>query len=83
MSFGPQYETVSDGAGGTMLQANYAPKGKFSFRRHYNCQICGFTYPEDEVVLDDSGAAYCLRFNHYEEIDKPSGGEMKFGSSGD
>ena len=81
MSFGPQHEWVDDGAGGTMLQANYATKGKFSWRKWHNCQICGFSYPEDEVVFDDSGTAYCLRFNHYEEIDKPSGGSFKFGSS--
>ena len=83
MGFGPQHEWVDDGAGGTMLQANYATKGKFSWRRWYNCQICGFSYPEDEVILDDNGAAYCLRFNHYEEIGKPSGGSFKFGSSED
>ena len=83
MSFGPQHETVDDGAGGTMIQANYAPKGKKSFRRHYNCQICGFTYPEDEVILDDSGAAYCLRFNHYEEIGKPTGGSFLHGGKED
>lgn len=83
MSFGPQYETVSDGDGGTMLQCNYATKGPKSFRRHYNCQICGFTYPEDEVILDDSGAAYCLRFNHYLEIDKPTAGSLKFGGKDD
>lgn len=83
MSFGPQYETVSDGAGGTMTQANYAAKGKKSFRRWYNCQICGFSYPEDEVALDDSGAAYCFRFNHDQEMGKPTGGSFLHGGTGD
>ena len=80
MSFGPQYEEVDDGAGGKMIQANYATKGGYSFKRWYNCQICGLSYPEDEVILDDeSGAAYCLRFDHYLEIGKPSAGELEHG----
>ncbi len=83
MGFGPQHETVDDGAGGTMLLANYASKGPQSWRRWYNCQICGFSYAEDEVVIDDSGAAYCYRFKHYEEIGKPTAGRLKFGGSSD
>ncbi len=83
MSFGPQHEIVDDGDGGTMIQANYAPKGPKSWRRHYNCQICGFTYAEDEVALDDGGAAYCFRFNHDEEIGKPTGGSFLFGATDD
>lgn len=67
MGFGPQHEEVSDGAGGTMVQANFATKGPHSFRRWYNCQICGLSYPEDEVVLY-GGVAYCIKFKHYEEI---------------
>jgi len=78
MGFGPEHEVVSDGAGGTMIQANFATGKGQSFRRWYNCQICGFSYPEDEVILEGD-AAYCLRFDHYLEIDKPTGGEMKFG----
>jgi len=76
MAFGPQYEEVDDGAGGTMIQANYTSKGPASFRKWYNCQICGLSYPEDEVELDDSGAAYCYRFDHYLEIDKKSAAEI-------
>ena len=79
MGFGDQYEWVSDGDGGLMLQANYATGRRHSFRRWYNCQICGLSYPEDEVTLDEGGAAYCHKFHHDEEIGRPSAGEMKFG----
>jgi len=81
MGFGPQHETVSDGAGGTMVQANYATGKGQSFKRWYNCQICGFSYPEDEVILD-GGLAYCLKFDHYLDIDKLSAGELKFRGMG-
>lgn len=55
-----------------MLEAQFAPKGRFSWRRHYVCQICGFTYPQDEVLVK-GGLAYCYRFSHDQDSKREGG----------
>jgi len=57
------------GGSTTMIEAQFTPRGKQSWRRWYNCNICGLTYPEDEVRLI-GGAAYCVKFKHYLEAEQ-------------
>jgi len=52
-----------------MFEAQRATRGPYSFRKWYTCRICGFDFPEDQVVLR-GGAAYCIPYNHYYEIEK-------------
>jgi hypothetical protein len=54
------------GGSTTMIEAQFTPRGKQSWRRWYNCQICGLTFPEDEVRVIGE-AAYCIKFKHYLE----------------
>lgn len=50
-----------------MIEAQFTPKGRFSFKRHYNCAICGLTYRADKVVLR-GGTPYCIPLKHYRDI---------------
>jgi hypothetical protein len=47
-----------------MLQAEFTTKGRHSFRKWYQCTVCTFSYPEDEIVFVN-GAPYCTRYKHY------------------
>jgi hypothetical protein len=61
------YRRVNPTAGSTtMIEAQFTPRGRQSWRRWYNCRICGLTFPEDEVRIVN-GAPYCIKFKHYLE----------------
>ncbi len=49
-----------------MYEAEFAVRKGHTFQRHYNCVICRFTYPRNEVVLR-RGKAFCIPRGHYKE----------------
>jgi hypothetical protein len=63
-----QYTNTSELSSTTMVQAEFTAKGRHSWRKWYVCTICGFSFPEDQVVLI-GGAPYCTKYKHYEDAE--------------
>lgn len=59
-----QYSNTSELSSTNMVEVNFTSKGRHSWRRWYQCSICGFSFPEDQVVLV-GGAAYCTKYKHF------------------
>ena len=72
------YESTGGTVSTSMVWANYATRGPYTYRKWYNCTICGFDYPEDEVILR-GGLAYCLPRHDDEETSEVIQGRKRYG----
>jgi len=59
--------TLPNGDTVTMYEATEATRGSFGWQIWDTCLICGFDYPESEVIYVNGGA-YCTRFQHFRDI---------------
>lgn len=63
-----EYGRVNPSSGSTtMIEAQFATKGKQSFKKWDICMVCGFAYPKDQLVYI-KGAPYCIPQRDYEDV---------------
>ena len=48
----------------TMLEAQFATRGKQSFTKWDICKICGFSFPVSQMRFVNN-APYCIKYKHY------------------
>ena len=71
-----EYRRVNPSSGSTtMIEAQFATRGKQSFSKWEVCPICGFSYKQSEMIKV-GGAFYCTRFNHYIDAKRESAGQL-------
>lgn len=64
-----RYSSYTSGGATVVLSyydAERGTRGPYSFRKWYTCHLCGFDYPEDQVMIY-GGIPYCIPRRDYLE----------------